>query len=267
MLQTALDFKSESDNLYQTLCHLADKDFEQITQFKNWTINNVIQHLHFFNWAAHLSIKDEQAFRKLTEDLKESRAADETMVRYTERNLDGVKGQNLLQLWQNLYSEMSDVLKLTEPKKRVQWFGPDMSVLSSVTARLMETWAHGLDIYDTLGIARKENDYIRNIVVLGNNTFAWSFLNRGEQAPKNKPFLQLVAPSGGIWNFNKPSTANFIAGSAAEFCQVVTQTRNIQDTSLNVKGSNAAYWMSIAQCFAGPPRTPPLPRTRYCEIK
>ena len=58
------------------------------------------------------------------------------------------------------------------------------------------------------------------------------------------------------------SETEVIEGLAEEFCQVVTQTRNIADTSLIVTGKNAAAWMEIAQCFAGAPETPPAPGTR-----
>jgi hypothetical protein len=54
-----------------------------------------------------------------------------------------------------------------------------------------------------------------------------------------------------------------IEGDAIEFCQVVAQTRNIADTSLKVAGETAAAWMAIAQCFAGPPETPPPPGSRF----
>ena len=53
-----------------------------------------------------------------------------------------------------------------------------------------------------------------------------------------------------------------IIGSAVEFCQVVTQTRNIADTGLKLVGETARNWMQNAQCFAGPPETPPAPGSR-----
>ena len=56
-----------------------------------------------------------------------------------------------------------------------------------------------------------------------------------------------------------------IEGSATEFCQVVTQVRNIADTRLKVAGEAATRWMAIAQCFAGPPETPPAPGSRFRE--
>ena len=79
------------------------------------------------------------------------------------------------------------------------------------------------------------------------------------------PYVRLVAPSGEIWTYNEPSDTDRIEGSATEFCQVVTQVRNIADTSLAVRGEAATRWMSIAQCFAGPPHPPPAKGTRFTE--
>jgi len=64
-------------------------------------------------------------------------------------------------------------------------------------------------------------------------------------------------------NGGQPSESNFIEGSAIEFCQVVTQVRNIADTGLRVVGETAMSWMAIAQCFAGPPENPPPPGSRF----
>jgi uncharacterized protein (TIGR03084 family) len=140
--------------------------------------------------------------------------------------------------------------------------GPDMSVRSSITARLMETWAHGQEIYDALGIVRRNADRIRNIVVLGVNTYDWTFKVRGETPPAPKPHLRLRAPSGAVWTWNEPSETDLIEGAAEEFCQVVTQVRNVADTRLAIRGASARAWMETAQCFAGPSETPPPPGTR-----
>ena len=126
----------------------------------------------------------------------------------------------------------------------------------------METWAHGQEIYDLLGVTRKNEDRIRNIVVLGNNTYGWTFKVNGEDPPEPHPHLILNAPSGDVWLYNDPNGEERIEGLAEEFCQVVTQTRNIADTDLKVAGPNATRWMAMAQCFAGRPETPPAPGTR-----
>lgn len=138
-----------------------------------------------------------------------------------------------------------------------------MSARSSVTARLMETWAHGQEVYDHLGEERVNTDRIRGIVVLGVNTFGWTYKARKEEPPGKMPQLQLTAPSGELWSFGEDDGTGLIEGRASEFCQVVTQTRNIADTELMVRGDVARDWMSKAQCFAGPPIAPPEPGARF----
>ncbi len=263
MLQQAEDFKTESDALHALLSPLADADFERRTQFNDWSVNDVLQHLHYFNYAADLSLNDEAGIVALLTDMHACMTRGETMLAYTDRQLGGVKGRALLALWHDYYTAMVPNFHAVDPKKRLKWAGPDMSVRSSITARLMETWAHGQEVYDLLGVVRQEGDHVKNIVVIGNNTFGWTFQNRGEPEPGARPFLHLTAPSGEIWEFNEPSDDNRIDGAAVEFCQVVTQTRNIADTALRTTGEPARRWMEVAQCFAGPARNPPAPGTRF----
>ena len=59
------------------------------------------------------------------------------------------------------------------------------------------------------------------------------------------------------------AAGDLVEGQATEFCQVVAQTRALKDTSLRVEGDVAREWMSIAQCFAGPPENPPAPGSRF----
>jgi uncharacterized protein (TIGR03084 family) len=138
-----------------------------------------------------------------------------------------------------------------------------MSVRSSITARLMETWAHGQEIYDALGVERVDTDRIRSIADLGVRTYRWTFANRGLAAPGEPPHVRLRAPSGAAWTWNEPSETSLVEGDAGEFCQVVTQVRALADTRLRVVGDVATRWMAIAQCFAGPVSDPPAPGTRF----
>ena len=138
-----------------------------------------------------------------------------------------------------------------------------MSARSAISARQMETWAHGQEVFDVLGADREEYDRIRNIVVLGINTFGWTFKVRGETPPEPMPFVSLVSPGREVWTYGESQQGNFIQGDAVEFAQVVTQTRNIGDTSLTVVGNAASGWMSKAQCFAGGANSPPEKGSRF----
>jgi hypothetical protein len=51
----------------------------------------------------------------------------------------------------------------------------------------METWAHGQEVYDLLGVERVDTDRIRSIAVLGVNTLAWTFMNRAVKVPSPVP--------------------------------------------------------------------------------
>jgi len=262
MIDEAQDFLQESMALYDLLAPLTEADYAASTQFKGWTINHVVQHLHFFNLAAVYSLKEPTRFTDVYGRLQHKRRDGISLVQATDDLLDGVRGQALLQLWRTGCEETAAAFAPADARQRVPWAGPDMSARSSICARLMETWAHGQEIYDLLGVVRQNTDRIRGIAVMGVNTYDWTFRNRGEDVPHPKPYVVLESPSGAVWQWGEPSDAHSIEGLAEEFCQVVTQVRNVQDTCLRVRGDCATKWMAVAQCFAGPAQQPPLPGTR-----
>jgi uncharacterized protein (TIGR03084 family) len=265
MFQQPLDFRDESEALYRVLADLPDADFQRTTQFKGWTIHDVVSHLHAWNRAADLSLADPagfDAFRtKLLAELGKGRK-----LRAIETDwLDDAKNRARLEQWREYYLAMTERFLAADPKRRVGWAGPDMSVRSSISARLMETWAHGQEIYDLLGRECAHTDRIKNIADLGVRTFGWAHMNRGRAVPSPVPQVRLTAPSGAVWTWNEDETANRVEGSAVDFCKVVTQTRNVADTGLRVIGPIATEWMTIVQCFAGPPEDPPAPGTRFAQ--
>lgn len=260
----AKDFESENEALYELIVRLTPEQFSTPTQFKGWTIDEILIHLHLWNKAADLALSDEAAFLAFTDELMVWVREEKSMREFELAQIDGLLGVELITAWRDFYQPMTQRFIKADPKARVKWVGPDMSVRSSITARLMETWAHGQAIYDILGVARVNQDRIKNIAVLGANTFDWSFKVRDKRPPDKKPFLKLAAPSGTLWSWFSESTEELIEGTAEEFCQVVTQTRNIKDTSLMVRGEIANEWMDNAQCFAGNANPPPKPNTRFC---
>jgi uncharacterized protein (TIGR03084 family) len=165
--------------------------------------------------------------------------------------------------WIETAEEVAEAYDGTDPKARLKWAGPDMSALSCITARQMETWAHGQEVFDALGLERAEADRIRNICHLGVATHGWSFAVRGQVVPDPAAFVRLIAPSGAEWTWGDPASPDRVEGSAVAFAQVMTQVRNIADTGLSVTGDGARRWMQNAQCFAGPPETPPPPGSRH----
>ena len=252
MMQQAWDLLEEGTELKGLLDTLTSDDWVRETPFKNWTVNHVVQHLHGSDKMAVVALRDAAGFNAA----KQNPAQVQTTMNPT------IEGSKLLETWWSYFNEMCQLLGDSDPKRRVPWFGPDMGVMMFTTARQMETWAHSQDIYDLLGKSRNNTDRLKNIAVIGVRTYGWTFVNRKLEPPKPVPYVKLTAPSGDIWEFNDPSTDNYVAGSAVEFCHVVTQGRNIADVNLTVVGEPAEKWMSIAQCFAGPPENPPAPGSR-----
>lgn len=262
-MEQAADFVQESETLYALLSSIGDSDWSRPTLFKEWTLNDILVHLHLWNGMAHQSLIDPEAFAQRLEHLQARFQAQS--MRATENAELTLRGPALREAWRELYTQMGEHWAGVDPKRRLKWAGPDMSARSSITARLMETWAHGQAAFDLLGQIRQESDRIRNVVVIGVNTFGWTYKVNNLEVPEMVPRLTLRAPSGATWQYGDEHSSDTIAGAAVEFAQVVTQTRNIADTQLTVTGPVATQWMRIAQCFAGSAQAPPAPGARHVQ--
>jgi uncharacterized protein (TIGR03084 family) len=128
-----------------------------------------------------------------------------------------------------------------------------MAVASSVTARIMETWAHGQDVADALGVTRPLSGRIRHVCDIGIRARPFSYRNRGLDAPEWPLRVELTAPDGSLWEWGPSDAADRITGPAIDFALLVTQRRLAADTALTVAGDNAPTWIGFAQAFAGNP--------------
>ena len=267
MIREAVHFREECTALASVLDGLNDADFQQKTQFMDWTIEDVIGHLHVWNFAAGKTLDSRDAFGAFFQFIMQHFGDDGTSLpsqnAWLDTFADGIRGKALFNAWRQGCDELATAYESADPNQRVAWAGPDMSAQSKIIARQMETWAHGQEIFDVLGLDRQDGDRIRNIAHLGVTTYSWTFRNRSEEPPTPKPFVKLTAPSGEIWEWNDPQDDNAVIGNAVEFCQIVTQTRNVKDTSIECKGEHAVRWMSIAQCFAGMAKDPPAKGVRH----
>jgi uncharacterized protein (TIGR03084 family) len=262
MLQESLDLLAEAEELRAFLETLRESDWQRETGFMGWTPWDVVAHLHFFDQISLVALAGREAFATERDALMANAKRGRTNQQIAREKYGELPPRMLLERWHETCHEMSQKLGSADPKARLRWFGPDMGVRMFTTARFMETWAHGQEIYDLMRVARKPTDRIRHVAAIGVRTFGWSFANRGLPVPGPAPYVRLDAPSGAVWEYGERSETSCVSGSALEFCHVVTQGRNIADTSLEVVGDVAQRWMAIAQCFAGGPVDPPKPGTR-----
>jgi len=262
MLQVCADFRDEADEFHAFLQTLESEYWQRQTGFMQWTTWDVIAHLHYFDLVSEASLRGEDAFAPERQKLLTAVGEGRTLQQLAHERLADLDAESLLERWHRTAHALAQSLGELDPKQRVPWFGPDMGVQMFTTARYMETWAHAQEIYDLVGVSRRYSDRIKNVATIGVKTFGWTFVNRKLEVPGPPPHVQLVAPSGAIWEWNDPSETECIRGEAVDFCHVVTQVRNVADTALEVLGPIATRWMSIAQCFAGAVSDPPAPGAR-----
>jgi uncharacterized protein (TIGR03084 family) len=244
------DLAAESDVLDAMVAGLPEHRWCELTPADGWTIAHQIGHLLWTDRVALTSVTDEPAFG----DLLTAAAADPSgFVDAAAEEQARRPAAELLDDWRATRRRLHDALVVVPSDRKLVWFGPSMSPASMATARLMETWAHGLDVADTLGVRRQATARLRSIAHLGVRTRDFAFALH-EQVPPTEPFrIELRAPDGSTWAWGPEDAAQRITGSAEDFCYLVTQRRAISSLDIAAQGDDAKRWLAIAQAFAGPP--------------
>lgn len=243
------DLYDEHASVDDLVVGLDEPTWDLPTPAEPWTIRDQISHLAFFDEQAALAVLEPDRF---TANLTK---AAEDIDAFMDAPLDfgrALPGNEVLSWWRGIRTQMLRGFWAADPTVRVPWFGPPMSLASFISARLMETWAHGQDVVDALGVEREATDRLKHVCHLGVRARRNSYAAQGREFPEGDVRVELTAPSGATWSWGEDQE-NVVRGSAEDFCLVVTQRRHLDDTDLGVTGPLATEWMSIAQAFAGPP--------------
>ncbi|MBV8979822.1 MAG: TIGR03084 family protein [Acidimicrobiia bacterium] len=249
MGQLCDDLVAETADLETLVADLDEAGWATPTPAEGWDVKDQVGHLAYFDERAHESMRDAAAFvaqrdAALSEPDFPDRMAAES------RRFDG---SETLKWFGQARGALLELARHTDPSRRVPWYGPDMSAASSITARIMETWAHGQDVADALGRRRGPTDRLRHVAFIGARALPNSYQARGLAVPVSPVRVELEAPSGDIWAFGPEEAADQVRGPALDFCLAVTQRRHLDDLDLEFVGPVATEWLSIAQAFAGPP--------------
>ena len=243
------DLLAESGELREVLAGLAAADWGLATPAAGWTITDQVTHLAYFDDAARRSVTEPERFTAEARQIAADGAGfiDQAAARYRD-----TPPADLLAWFDRARCELTAAYRQADPSVRLPWYGPPMSLASSVTARLMETWAHGQDVLDTVGIARVPTARMRHVADLGIRALRYAYTVNGLPVPAEPIQVELAGPDGARWDWGPADAANRVRGTALDFCLLVTQRRHRDDTALAVTGPVARQWMSIAQAFAGP---------------
>ena len=246
------DLRAEGDRLDAVVAGLDGSDaggWRTPTPAEGWDVAHQI---------AHLAWTDEMAVKAATD-----RHAWDAAVLAAIADPDGfvdaeaargasVPPDELLDRWRTARVELDKALRDYPADEKLPWYGPPMSPTSMATARFMETWAHGRDVAEALGVELPRDDRVRHVVHLGIRTRGFAFTGRGLEAPTGPIHVALVLPGGQLHEDGPPDAAQSVRGSAYDFALLVTQRVHRADTDLVAVGPDADRWLDIAQAFAGP---------------
>jgi len=244
------DLRDESDALDALVAPLDPAGWAQPTPAPGWTIAHQIAHLLWTDQASLMSITDEAAFGEL---LAAAQADPLGFVDKAAEELALTAPEQLLAQWRDTRTQLHAALRGVAQGRKLVWFGPPMSAPSMATARLMETWAHGLDVADALAVAAAPTGRLKSIAHLGVRTRDFAFTVHGLTPPAEPFRVELLAPDGSSWTWGPEDAGQRVTGSAVDFCYLVTQRRPRSELDVVAEGTDAATWLGIAQAFAGPP--------------
>lgn len=257
------DLRAEHESLDALVAPLGEEGWSRATPAAGWDVRDTISHLTFFDEQATLAIDDPPAFEEQKAALLASSAGtggpDVVLGRELCRKGGGTA---LLDRWRlSREGLIARALRAVDEAggtaPRVAWYGPPMSLASFLSARIMETWAHGTDVRDALEVPLEASvsGRLRHVCHLAYGARAFTFAAHGIDDPGDAVAMVVEAPGGGTWTWGPPAaeTGDVITGSALDIALVFTQRRHPSRTGVKATGTTAARWLSIAQAFAGPP--------------
>jgi uncharacterized protein (TIGR03084 family) len=245
-LLTELD--EECADLDRIVADLPDRDWQRPTPAPGWTVAHQIAHLAWTDSVAVLAAADPQGFAAVLAE-----AAQDPGLVGRKAAEDLAPPAELLARWRQGRAALGKALRAVPADQKIVWFGPPMSPAMTATGRLMETWAHGQDVADALGVTRAPTSRLRHVAYIGFRTLGFGFAAHGRPVPDQPVRVELTGPDGEVWEYGPADAANRLTGPALDFCLLVTQRRHRADLSLVATGPVADAWLDVAQAFAGPP--------------
>ncbi len=246
--QVLADLAAEGDRLESLVADLDEAGWHTPTPAPRWDVATQVAHLAWTDGAALRAATDKEAWDAL---VLEAIADPEG---YVDQQAYVVAAEpDLLGRWRAARADLRAALTAYPQGQKMPWFGPPMSATSMATARLMETWAHSLDVHAALDAPVVDTDRIRHVAHLGVRTRDFAFGVHGLDAPAEEFRIDLAAPSGDVWSWGPDDAAQTLTGSAGDFCRLVTQRLHRADTDLVATGADVDRWLDIAQAFAGQP--------------
>jgi uncharacterized protein (TIGR03084 family) len=240
------DLTAEQRELQDRL-HTIDRDmWLQPTPARGWDVRDTV---------AHLADTDEMAIATATGAPGSIGERGEVAASGEDLTYRGVlhgrrrSGPEVLAWWESTTAAERDMFEALDPNVRVPW-GIGMRAPSLITARLMETWAHGLDVTAAIGAEPADTDRLAHVAWLSTRALPYAYSVAGREPPPDPLRVELTLPSGAPWTYGPADATNRITGPAGEYCRVFVHRLELGDArGLHAEGSAAIDALSVARAF------------------
>jgi uncharacterized protein (TIGR03084 family) len=243
------ELTAEQDSLDALVASLDEDRWATPTPAVGWNVRDQIAHLAFFDDVARASLvaDDDRSFRDL---LREER-------RHRPDGLGaapgaGSSGADVLSWWRTARRAEVAELRRLDGARRVVWGPNRMAATSLCTARLMETWAHGLDCYAALGVDPVDTNRLRHVCHITYRAIPHGMRDAGlaMSAPLEQLLVEVTAPDGQLWQFGSPDAPQRITGKAGELARVgVRRLALAEATTLRAEGPFAEAALGALKAY------------------
>jgi uncharacterized protein (TIGR03084 family) len=253
------DLREETAVLDKVLATLDEAGWHKETPAVGWDTHDTIAHLADTNETMYVSVTGgardlmSEALEAVREaggnfDVSDPRAVDAYTARQVERGRK-MTWQDVYGWWQSSCAQLYEMLEALDAKGRYRWGANMISPLSLGSARMMETWAHSLDVHATAGVEYVDTDRIRHVAFLGLRAMPNAFMLE-KLDPPGAIRVELTAPSGALWAMGPDDAPTVVRGRASDWCRLVARRdRDGSAQRLQADGPDAENVIKHARAF------------------
>ena len=240
---------AEADQVDGWVAELDESQWALPTPAPGWTIAHQIAHLSFIFKLAGTAAADPDTFNAIA--AKAAGDFDGAVNAAFDQYLPA-EPEALLSRFRAERTEAFKALNAIPAGDLVPWLIRPLPAQVIGSAGIMETFGHGQDIADTLGVTPVRTDRLKYLAAFAVFTWDFGYQARGWSTPDTQFRFELTAPSGALWEFGPEDATERITGPAVDFCLLVTRRRHHADLDLVATGTEATRWLGIAQAYRGP---------------
>jgi uncharacterized protein (TIGR03084 family) len=236
------DLVAEQQFLDQSLQRIPIRHWDRPTPAGKWTVRDTISHLADSADLATDTLMGGDRVKEWQTNGDLASLRERAIKRGRE-----MRPQDVIEWWRGGRAKVVEPLSHMADDDRVEWIEGSMSARTFATFRLMETWAHGLDIYAALEIEVEDTPRIRHVCWLGWKTLPYAFKAAGlDYSPVR---VEVIGPGYAKWVYGPEEAENFIKGSASDWARIVVRRIDHSATTLKVSGDAAQAALEVAQAY------------------